>query len=512
MNLLLISLQKDLDTIGLKYLHYYLLGKKYHSHLLYLPHFKPDGRICKRLLIDFVRDIKPGLIGISLMSTEYHAAAKLTLCLRDFVKSAPIVWGGIHPTISPEQCLRYADYVCVGEGERTMADMAEAVRDGSVIKKINNLLYCENGDIRRTPLYPLIEDLDTIPPYEHIPANSYVMTKRKIRRLDKRIFSYYARYFGKIYSAITTRGCPFSCTYCCNNSISRLYPTKKVRRRSIDAVMEELEKAIIANPEIESINFQDDCFLHCSDDHLKNFCAVYKERITRPFIIRAIPRYINEKNIAALKESGIGWISLGLQSGSDRVCRDVYKRNSFKEDFIRAARLIKRYNIAAFYDIILDNPFETEEDNLETIETLIATPKPFYTQLFSLVFYKGTELYERAKAQFPEYAKGYLTKDYSVPHRSTINILIRLSTLIDDKDMRRIVNLYKRHGKRIWFMFFICIIEIFATLIITPITYFRVIKLSKNHSYMKTFRILPLYIREGSRRLVNAVKGVSCGG
>ena len=162
-----------------------------------------------------------------------------------------------------------------------------------------------------------------------------------------------------------------------------------------------------------------------------------------------------------------------------------------------------------WYDIL---PFETEEDNLETIETLIATPKPFYTQLFSLVFYKGTELYERAKAQFPEYAKGYLTKDYSVPHRSTINILIRLSTLIDDKDMRRIVNLYKRHGKRIWFMFFICIIEIFATLIITPITYFRVIKLSKNHSYMKTFRILPLYIREGSRRLVNAVKGVSCGG
>ena len=110
-------------------------------------------------------------------------------------------------------------------------------------------------------LYPLIENLDEIPSYDHIPVNSFIQEKSgRIVLIDKKVFKKYARYRGTTYSIMSSRGCPFSCTYCCNNFISSLYQTKKVRRRSIKNIVFEREKAVNNNPEIECINFQDDCF------------------------------------------------------------------------------------------------------------------------------------------------------------------------------------------------------------------------------------------------------------
>ena len=432
-NILLISFQKDLITIGLKYLHCSLLQNGYESTVLYLPDYSKRERSGADTIKRFIMELDPGIIGISLMSIEYHAAAGLTGRIKSFAKDTPVIWGGIHPTISPESCLAHADYVCVGEGEGTMLDAARAVEKKGSLAGINNLCYLEDGRLKKNPLYPLIEDLDGIPSYEHIPRNSFILDGKTVRKLDRRVFKRYARHLGRVYSVITTRGCPYFCTYCCNNFISRLYGSSRIRRRSIENVMEELEMAVKDNPEIEYINFLDDCFLACAEYHLKRFCGTYDKRVGRPFVAKAIPAYITEAKLMTLKEAGLAWIQMGLQSGSDRVCRDIYKRRSSSEDFLKAAAAINRLEIAPYYDIILDNPFETEEDRLCTLRTLMKTPKPFYAQFYSLTFYPGTEIYEMAKSEKPGCIEDCLTKDYFAPRKNAMNGMIRLAPFIGER-------------------------------------------------------------------------------
>jgi radical SAM superfamily enzyme YgiQ (UPF0313 family) len=504
MDVLLISIQKDLDTIGIKYLHYYLLKHNYNSSLLFLPNYDPNNDNKLKHIRKFVIENSPKLIGISLISLEYNNARHLTKYLKDNFKLLPIVWGGIHPTIAPEMCLEYADYVCIGEGERTLLNLTHAIvnNGGNNLAQVKNLCYKKNDHIKRNELYPLLDNLDEIPSYDHIPINSYIQNHEVILPIDKNIFRKFTRYSGTTYSIMSSRGCPFSCTYCCNNFISRLYNSRKVRRRSIKNIISELAKAISDNPYIEYINFQDDCFLACSNEYLNEFCESYKKEISMPFIARSIPIYINREKIQSLKSAGLAWISLGLQSGSDHVCKEIYKRKSFKADFLKAAKIIKDYNIAAYYDVILDNPFESEEDKIETIKTLAETPKPYYTQFFSLSLYFGTELYERAQKECPERIENSLEKDYWLYKKNVLNDMIRIATFIDGTKIKRIVHLYKKNPESLRFRGKLFILKLMSSLLLEPLTYFQVIKLSQRGSYIRTLRVLRYYFDEGIMRYI----------
>lgn len=504
MRILLISFYDELDTIGLKYVHYSLLRKGYNSSILYLPIFNVSRKRHLEAIKKLVLEIDPALIGISLVSYEYNRASALSDYLKSFAQSTPIIWGGIHPTISPEDSLLHADYVCRGEGERVIVDIADALSKNEDMRKINNLCYLEDGLMKSNSLYPIVENLDEVPAYEHIPRNSFIFADQKIRTLDKKIFRKYARHRGRIYSVMTSRGCPFSCTYCSNNFLTRLYQSQKIRRRSASHVIEELEKAMNDNPEIEYINFQDDCFLACSNEYLTEFCSVYKTKIGKPFIIRAVPVYITADKMKSLKESGLSWINLGLQSGSDRVLKDIYKRRSLRADFLKAARIVKDFKIAAFYDVILDSPFESEEDRIKTIETFMETPKPFYPQICSLTFFRSTEIYEKAKLECPEHlSKNHLEKDNLMPRRNLINNLTRLATVLEERHMRRIISLYRQEPTSLRFKAMLCMVNFIFLFILQPITYFKVIKLSQGDSSIRAFKVLPIYFKEGIKRYMN---------
>jgi radical SAM superfamily enzyme YgiQ (UPF0313 family) len=507
MNVLLISVQADLDVLGLKYLHYTLLKHGVNSFLLCLPNIKQRDAASVGNLKQFIAKLSPQLIGISLMSIEFNDAAYLTQYLKKEFASITIVWGGIHPTIAPEMCLDYADYVCIGEGERTIVDMANAIKERGDLTSINNLCYIKDNEAKRNPLYPLIDNLDEVPAYDLIPVNGFLQDKAgAIVPIDQKVFKKYARYRGTTYSTISSRGCPFSCSYCCNNFLTHLYNSKKIRRRSIPSLISELERCLSNNPGIEYINFQDDCFMACSDEHLKNFCQEYKNKIRKPFIIRSIPIYINQDKIRSLKDAGLAWISIGIQSGSDRVCKEVYKRKTSKIDVLRAANIINKFDVGVYYDVILDNPFETTADRIETIKVLMEIPRPFHAQFFSLTFYFGTELYERAQKECPELIEDCRRKDYEVYNQDTLNAMIRLAAFIDKKQMQKLLELYQENPTGRKFKFWLALARIFSFLIKEPLTYFKVIKLSQNGSFLRTLKVLPNYFEHGVVRYLNQLR------
>ncbi|MFZ5563963.1 MAG: B12-binding domain-containing radical SAM protein [Thermodesulfobacteriota bacterium] len=499
---LLISLQVDLDTIGLKQLHAVLRDQGFSSLLLYLPCFHHADNMLLERIIRFVADRAPGFVGISLMSHEYFGAVALTRRLKQAFADMPVIWGGVHPTIAPEMCLDHADYVCVGEGEHAVTAMARAFREQQGVEHIPNLCYRREGRIVRNALEPAIEDLDGLPACEHLPKAAYIAHRKKIIPLDRSQLKRYGRWRGTVYSTMGSRGCPFSCAYCCNDFFSRLYDARKIRRRSVSSLMAELARAVADHPGLSYINFQDDCFLACSDAYLDEFCEAYRRDVAIPFVVRCIPAFVNADRLKKLKDAGLAWISLGLQSGSNRVLADVYNRRSTAEQFLAAARLVHAAGIAAYYDVILDNPLESDEDRYKTIDVLTAAPRPYFLQLFSLALYPGTELYRRITSDCPERANAYLKKNYYHYKHTDANRMIRLSGYLPAVLMRRMVAYGKSRPRSAEFRLALITAGLLSTLVLEPLAYFRVIQMSQNGSVKKTLKQIPVFFRVGFSRYV----------
>jgi anaerobic magnesium-protoporphyrin IX monomethyl ester cyclase len=495
MNVLLVTVQGNLDATSLEQLHYQLMKNGHDSTLLYLPYYDPGNETCNRGILEFVEELKPELIGLSLMSIEYAKSRELTLLLKGFRPDATIVWGGIHPTISPQTCVEYADYVCVGEGERTIVELADAMRDGGPVRSIKNLCYLDGGRMVRNPLHPLLDDLDSQPESDHVPKNSHLQDRDgRIVQVDEGVYRKHARWRGTVYSTMTSRGCPFSCTYCCNNSFSKLYESWRVRRRSVEGIISSMESAVKANAYIEYINITDDCFLACDDGYLREFCREYKRRVGKPFVVRSIPNYVSLERMRLLKDAGVSLICMGLQSGSDRVLKDVYKRKSLRNDFLRAARVIRSVSIAPIYDIIVDNPFETDEERLQTVEALIETPTPFYLQVFSLTFYAGTEIYERGKVECPERIGRYTEKDFAVYRKDSINRMIIMAAFMPGPLGRTLVRMYRRSPHSLRTKAALAGARILTKALFEPLNYLMLFKSSTGGSYATMIGVMPRHV------------------
>jgi len=499
MSVLLVTVQRDLDVLGIKYLHQYLLDRGEASRLLFMPELRRRREDVLRGAAAFARAWKPDLVAVSLMSLEYADATDATRALRDALPGVPVVWGGIHATSDPTSCLtgNRADFVCVGEGERTMLDLARAARSGRDFRSIPNLGWVEDGRYTQNPVYPLIRDLDELPLLRRIAPESYLALPEGVRPLEEKLFRRWARHAGKNYITIASRGCPYGCAYCCNNRYRKLYEDWNVRRRSVDHIIRELEQALADFPGVEYVNFHDDCFLACPIEYLREFCGEYKKRVNRPLIAKSTPTYVTEERLTLLKDAGLSWISLGLQSGSERVCQEVYNRRSLPKHFLEAARMIHRFGIAPFYDVILDNPFESEAEQLETVRTLIETPKPYYPEIFSLVFYEGTALRERAEKECPEVIEDPTEKDYRIRHRRLVNDLVETATTLPAFLMRPLLRRYERYPDSLLTRFLVFAAKWSTRVFFTPLTYLRVIRVSQRGSWIRTFRVLPNYFKVG---------------
>ncbi len=496
MNVLLISIQTSMDGMGLKYIHHHLLAQGHQSVLLYLPRFQPGHAESMEAVAEFVRARKPGLIGISLMSIEYERACTLTAELKTRFSGVPIVWGGIHPTAAPEECVDHADFVCLGEGEQTMLDMANAIEAGRPLNGINNLCFREAGELRRNPLNPLVQNLDEFPMIHQIPPESFIYSLGKVAPMTPAALRRYNRYGTTVFNVISSRGCPYHCAYCCNTSLHRLYPDWRVRRRSTEHIIAELEHARKQFPELRYVNFLDDCFLACSMEYLREFCGEYAKRVPMRIIAKSTPLNVTPERIELLKGAGLAWFNMGLQSGSDRVCREIYNRRSCSEDFLRAARLLHEHRVAAWYDVIVDNPFETMEDHYRTVETLIETPKPFYPQLFSLVFYPLTDLRKRALEECPEKIEDPTRKDFYIYHKNPLNDLIEAATVLHPPLMRRLVALHRRNPNGKMMRVALLAAKAYSLLLLRPLSYFRVIKMAEG-GFWNTVKAVPNYARVG---------------
>ena len=495
MKILLLSLLPTTENFGVKYLHASLLQEGHQSAILFIPSHTQN---VQDPLLDFIASYQPQLIGCGFMSYEAPFAAYIGKSVKARYPDIPFLVGGIHPTISPEECLEYADMVCIGEGEETVLEIARALEKNAGFAHINNIAFKDDSGITKNPLRPLIDDLDRIPFPEHLPAHSYVYHGGKILAMDMKLFRQYTRYDGKAYNMITSRGCPFSCAYCCNSFLSRLYGTKKIRKRSPGNVIEELRSVIKQFPGIILVNIHDDCFLAHSREWHEEFVGDYKKWIARPFIVRSTPLHLTEEKVKTLKPAGLAWVTMGLQSGSERINREVYHRHVSNEKFLEATDIVRKYGISGYYDVILDNPFETEEDALKTVRVLQNVRKPFQLQLFTLTFYKGTEIFDLLHEKMGSLDLGI--RNYFNYQPTYLNKLVRISPLITSP----MIDYFIRNREKLITKSVLAILYFFIVIFIEPVSYFYLMLKAFNFNLLLTIKIaLPTFKTKIRERLMS---------
>lgn len=422
MKIALISPYPDITSFGMRTMSAYLKEKGHQTKLIFLPDKLGDTAYPPLIRYDdkSLDSIMPicaevDIIGITLMTSFYDGAVQITRKIKSRLNK-PVIWGGVHPTIMPEDCLRTADMVCIGEGEDALLELLDRMAARQPLWDIKNLWFKRDGDIVKNPIRPAAHSLDIYPIPDYSMQDHYIL-------LDGMIVPMTAEVMQRLlesepatstltkcgYQTMTGRGCPHKCTYCINDKLKTLYQGQSfLRWRSADHVLKELMWVKENMPYVSHVFFSDDAFFAKNIVHIKDFCARYKEQIGMPFFALASPMTLNEEKMAVMVDAGLRGIQMGIESGSKKIQKVFNRQMMSNEKILNAALIINKYKgimLPPSYDFILDSPYETDEDKIETLRFISTLPRPFHFQAFSLRLYPGTELYEMAKKD------GYITEE-----------------------------------------------------------------------------------------------------
>lgn len=344
----------------------------------------------EELFISCINKLRPKLVGFSVLSPYLPIAKRLTRLIKNNTSSL-VIWGGIHPTILPESCVNDADILCIGEGEGAITDLARSLREDRSYYSINNL-WARDGDcIIKNPLRPLIQDLDSVPFPSYGNDSYYFIDSNTIKRKDPLLYDHYL-------FVQSSRGCPYVCSYCVNSLLHPLFENlgPYVRRRSVRNVIREIKENLRAQDNrINYVHFVDETF-GSEEAWLKEFQVQYKEEIGLPFYVEYNPKSINPDVLSRLAKSGLDVINFGIQTGSDYIRNNIFHRPGKNKEIINLANDIASYSIRIKYDLMLDNPYDTEQSLKDTIEFLLQLPKPLFFNLFSLQYFPNYPITKKA--------------------------------------------------------------------------------------------------------------------
>lgn len=421
MKVTFIYLGLTVDAIGIRILSSILKQHGHQVQLIFLPTLKDIQRKTIGGIYSYDEDVlnkvvslceDSQLIGISLMTHHYTIAKLFTEQLKRRV-SAPVIWGGIHPTVSPEECLETADLVCVGEGETSVPELAHHLATGQDVASIPGIWLKRNGRLLANGPGPLAQDLDPLPFPDYSFSDHHLLVDEVLQPMTpENWYNHLCRFAPPLnpsqppkpaYQILSARGCPFTCTFCGEAPLmsNKNYGRRYFRKRSIDNVMTELQWVKDTFSFIGEVCFCDDTFASRSLAEIKDFCQQYKEKINLPFYILVSPVNVEKSKFDLLVDAGLTNIGMGIQSGSARII-ELYKRErcGSAEQSLRAAHILNSYKdrLLPYYDFIVENPYETREDLLDTVRLLVDLPHPYVTRVYALSFFPGTPLYEKASA------------------------------------------------------------------------------------------------------------------
>jgi len=344
------------------------------------PYFKKILGEIRKELIEKVIISRPELVAFSVYTQTYSWAQEIAKAIKKRIK-VPIIFGGIHTTLLPETVIKNdcVDMICVGEGEDAIVDLANSLKQGKPTNyRIPNIWFKKNGQIIKNEVRPVIEDLDSIP----LP--------------DKELFYEQQPFMKKLYGLMTSRGCPFSCSYCHNSVLKKIYAGKGkyIRRRSVSNVLTELTWAK-EKFKPKYIYFADANFVSVDMDWLKKLLSRYKKEIGLPFWCRGHPDLITKETVKLLKEAGCFILTMGIESVSEDIRKRVLKRPGSNKQIEFIARVCRQYKLRFSIDHIFNIPYETIKEQIDALE-FYNSIRPRHITVYRLIYFPKLEIIEKA--------------------------------------------------------------------------------------------------------------------
>jgi anaerobic magnesium-protoporphyrin IX monomethyl ester cyclase len=300
----------------------------------------------------------PDIVGISVLTVKVPSALKIASMCKSVFGDVPIVVGGEHPTARPEDLLKKdtIDYVVSGEGEETLYDLVNNLENSESFSEVDGLSFKNNGNMYHNKNRGLIQDLDSLP----YPARELFINKETYRPID----------FGLI---MGSRGCGYRCSFCPNQSIWGREP----RFRAVKEVVNEI-KYVNETYSTKYFSFRDYSF-SVNFKWATDFCEkMISEKLDVRWECTTRPDLLNEKLIELMKRAGCSTIRLGIESGSEKVLRDIKKDLSL-EQVKKIAKILNRLKIYWSAYFMFGLPTETEGDIQKTLELIDEIDPPFVT-------------------------------------------------------------------------------------------------------------------------------------
>lgn len=370
---------KNFPSLGIAYLTS-LLNKNGHQAFLH------DGADSStREMIDYVKKISPDVVGITMNTTNRFEALELAQIIKNKYR-IPIILGGPHPTLIPDQILKnynFIDFIVRNEGEYTALKLINALEKKEDFTQILGISYRNEGEIIHNPPASIIENLDELP----FPEWKFFNLKKYVSQPEYP--EEYKKYpYGSI---ISSRGCPFQCTFCSSSN----FWGYKIRFRSAKSVLEEIK--MLYDLGIRFIVFNDDNFTSNKKRVIEICKLIIKEGLHEKmgWQCRAEVNIVDDELLEWMKKANCNMLEFGVEDCSEQGIR-WFKKGHTKEQTKIAFDLCKKYGIKTKSYFIIGGDHETKE-NIAIKKKYIEELNPDVTTASILLAYPKTEVYEIGK-------------------------------------------------------------------------------------------------------------------
>ena len=398
-------------------------------------------------IVEKVKTYKPHILAYSIMTGEHVYHIDLNEMVRSHYNDALSVFGGPHPTYSPEMInMNYVDAICRGEGEIYFLQLVKKLEQGKDFYDTQNFWFKKkDGSIVKNDMGSLVKNLDNVP----FPDRKLMYdADSALRARGSKLF-------------MSNRGCPFKCTYCFNHAYNKMTKGKgeMMRYRSVDSIIREI-KEVKNNFFLDRVNIDDDIFLLKPKGWLEEFAEKYPKEIGIPILCNVRPNMVSERIGSLLKKAGCTHVAMGIECGNNEIATKLLKRATKNEKIIEAANILNKNKIKIITLNLVGMPIENPlEVDLETLDFNLKL-KPHFAWSSILYPYPGTELGDLAVSH------GYFDANFEKVKIS--NKSESVMKLGDKKLNRKINNLHHLMGVIVQFPF----LRPFTNLLISlPLSY-----------------------------------------
>ncbi len=357
------QVETSLQPIGLAYLASYLRANVDPLEI------KIANTCSERMLNDF----RPDMVGISSVTQNFGLAKRYAGMCK--AAGSFVVAGGVHITLLPHNLTADMDVGVIGEGEETLLDLVQKASGNGFrvedLERIRGIVFRDpEGGLRKTALRESIQPLDKLP----FPARDLLYERT-----------------GNIH-LMSSRGCPFECRFC---SSSQFW--KHFRAFSPAYVIEEI-RSVVTRYRPDYLSFWDDLFV-ADRKRLQSIVSEIRraDMHTRvAFSVACRAELVDEEVVSLLQQMNVTHVSMGLESGSDKILKDLKGAQASVTQNERAISLLDKAGIQAIGSFIIGSPEERIEDLEETLRFIKAAPLA-RVGIFVLTPLPGTDVWDKAK-------------------------------------------------------------------------------------------------------------------